>query len=78
MDLDRDGDLDLVEGNDEQPNLIHLNQGEGHFSAMALGEEALDSYCVAIGDMDGDGYDDIVIANSGAANQVFLVRPKVE
>ena len=70
IDLDGDGNLDLFAGC-EGRNIILQNDGTGIFTRREIAEEA-DSYGVAVGDMNGDGIDDIVVANSGSANQVFL------
>jgi hypothetical protein len=70
VDLDGDGDLDLFAGCDGR-NILFQNDGHGIFSRQEFGAEA-DSYGVATGDMNGDGLPDIVVANSGSANQVFL------
>ena len=76
-DVDGDGDLDLLAANGgisasftpaEQPNRLLLNDGVGRYSS-ALGllpnhvEESEDA---ALGDLDGDGDLDAVIANRGA------------
>lgn len=72
-DLNKDGHLDLVEGNDGV-NYMLLNSGKNDFSPYPLSEGKDDTYGVTIGDMNNDGDVDIVIANSGSANQVFIQR----
>ncbi len=61
-DIDRDGDLDLISGNDGQPNLVRLNGGDssgsntGQFgdpASQALGNN--DTSDLTFGDIDGDG-----------------------
>ena len=63
-DLDRDGDLDVVEGNNVLDSVrIYWNDGTGRFtdSGQSLGS---DSTCaVALGDLDRDGDLDIVAGN---------------
>jgi hypothetical protein len=72
-DVDQDGDIDLIAGADG-PNILFNNNGAGEFTRQAIPSEA-DTYGVAVGDMNGDGYPDIIFANSGSANEVVLSIP---
>ncbi|MFC2036290.1 FG-GAP-like repeat-containing protein, partial [Chloroflexota bacterium] len=68
-DLDDDGDLDAffannIDGlNNPVPNTVFLNDGSGNFtdSGLLLGNSR--SYCVALGDLNGDGCLDAFVAN---------------
>jgi hypothetical protein len=70
-DLDNDGWPDLYVGNDETPNRLYRNQGDGTFRDIALmagaaysGDgEKQGTMGVAVGDYDNDGWMDIVITN---------------
>ncbi|HSJ55908.1 MAG TPA: VCBS repeat-containing protein [Anaerolineae bacterium] len=71
-DLDGDGDLDVVAGNDGQQNRVFLNDGAGDLewpgSSYAFGESG-GTQTMALGDLDGDGDLDLV---DGGPNRVYL------
>ena len=76
-DVDGDGDLDLVTGNDGQTNELYLNDGSGGFPGIntpgtAIGSETDSSRSVVLGDVDGDGDLDLVAGNSGQTNKLYL------
>ena len=70
-DLDLDGDVDLVVVNDRHQNFLYVNDGEGHFTETGvIAEIAFDAngfetgaMGVSTGDVDGDGYPDMLISN---------------
>jgi len=75
-DLDGDGDLDAVFATGRhlaERNFVLSNDGHGGFyGKRALGDAADPSYGVALGDLDGDGALDAVIANDiGAPSVVY-------
>ena len=61
LDIDGDGDLDVIEGNSGSPTLYE-NDGSGVFSdgSSRLTMDALETYELAAADLDGDGDLDIV------------------
>ncbi len=67
-DFDADGDLDLYAGNGSaEPDSLYLNDGTAHFedvTSVALPATAEDTSAVAVGDVDGDGRADLVVANA--------------
>jgi len=74
-DVDGDGDLDAVTANDDgAAQEVHLNDGSGayapHPSAPTFG--AGESYAVALGDVDGDGDLDALVANLAQLNDVYV------
>ena len=67
VDLDRDGDLDIVTAaSSGAPNRAFLNTG-GAFTSVSLGDDAVDGRAVAIGDVNGDAFVDLVFASSGTS-----------
>ena len=70
-DVDKDGDLDLVVAGDN--NRLYLNDGHGLFTLNAanLGTGAA---AVAVGDVNGDQYADIVLGYDGGQNTLYLAQ----
>jgi len=68
FDYDRDGDLDLFQGNDHQPNFMFRNDG-GFFTEVGVQigvavnshGQGTGSMHGAIGDVDGDGLTDLLV-----------------
>ena len=84
FDADRDGDIDIVCGykvpngyffspeGKEKSLALFMNDGSGNFTESSI---PTNSYLAPVhiksGDMDGDGFDDIVIANAWDRNPIF-------
>ena len=72
-DLDKDGDLDLVTGNDRDPSVIFLNDAQGHFQQSgALIPFPQPTRNATLADLNGDQHIDIVIANRSRQNFFYL------
>jgi len=82
VDIDGDGDLDVVVSNDTpDPKLVYLNDGKGNFHVGSMyGRPEWPTRYARVADLDGDGRPDIVAANrtgdSGGSNFVCLNRGK--
>jgi hypothetical protein len=65
-DVDNDGDLDLVCGNEFGPNRLYLNHGSGLDSIPAWESgDTWNTLQIDLGDVDGDGWLDLAVANNG-------------
>ncbi|MDT8410689.1 MAG: VCBS repeat-containing protein [Wenzhouxiangellaceae bacterium] len=67
-DVNGDGHLDLIAGNDGETNKLYLNDGSGGFPAtgIAVGIEKEPALGLALGDVDNDGDLDLVAGNTVA------------
>lgn len=72
-DLDGDGNLDIVIGNDQSQSAAYLNDGQGNFTIQRLfGSPIASTFSVALGDVDGDGDLDIAAGNYLEQNAIYL------
>ena len=73
-DVNGDGFLDVVAGNQNQANKLYLNNGSGVFPAAGVVLDTDEDYTrgVALGDVDGDADLDLVVANAGQNNKLYL------
>jgi len=64
-DIDRDGDLDVVVGNDApDPKRVYANDGKGNFSLLStFGRPEWPTRNATVADVNGDGLPDILVAN---------------
>ena len=73
-DFDNDGDLDLYIGNENQPNQLFENDGNGRFTDTARQLGVADNgYAKGVtwGDFDHDGYPDLFVSNAYQANRLY-------
>ena len=78
-DFDGDGFVDLIFGNFGQPNQLLMNSG-GTIGDGATFDTVLSlpaagislTYAVAAGDVDGDGFVDLIIGNWNEPNQLYM------
>lgn len=70
VDLDLDGDLDVVISNDDpDPGLVYLNDGTGQFTVgSSYGRPEWSTRNATVADLNGDGLPDIVVANRSGPN----------
>ncbi len=75
-DIDGDGDLDLIVGNDGEPNRLYLNNGtDDPFNSISSMDISADSYStrvVLLSDIDGDGDLDLIVGNDKESNRLYL------
>ncbi len=78
MDLDHDGAPDLVVGRQEARGSIFFNQSSAktlNFKESLWNDGKGTVYGLALGDLDGDGWPDIVAARSEAPNAIWFNHP---
>ncbi len=74
-DLNHDGYLDIVEGNSNQLNKYYLNDGHGNFPvghSLGPSTDTMDTRSIAVGDVNRDGWLDIVAGNYSQSDVVYI------
>jgi hypothetical protein len=73
-DLNGDGALDLVMGNNGQASLLYINDGLGNYtpSPIQLNPAGNSTVSVVLGDLDGNSSLDIVLGNADQPSLVYL------
>ena len=73
VDVDGDGDLDVLVGNDSVPNRVVLNDGHGIFQDSSdFGHPDASTRSLTVADVNLDGYPDVLVTNRGDENSIFL------
>ncbi|KAJ8901257.1 hypothetical protein NDN08_007106 [Rhodosorus marinus] len=78
VDIDNDGDLDLIQTNKREPDkleahLVYENTGDGQFILRAdTGIEGVKAYQVVLFDINEDGYTDILFFSSWGETDLYL------
>ena len=75
IDIELDGDIDIVVAREFQPNIVLVNDGSGKFSIddKRLNFAARDSEDIGVGDFDLDGDPDIIIVNEDdKSNELYI------
>ena len=75
VDVDADGDLDLLAISNAGQDRLLVNDGTGHFFDDTLAKMPLDhseGRSVSVTDLDMDGRPDLAIANAGTVNRLYL------
>jgi hypothetical protein len=76
-DLNKDGFLDIIEGNFEERNYVYIGRENGEFKEIGLREDLKDdTYNIEIGDINNDGLPDIIESNSETINLYYKTKKK--
>ena len=75
-DVDNDGDIDIVDGSETGQSRLFRNNGTANpfdsVAAIFIGETATHTSQVTLADVDGNGWLDLLEANTNAPNRLFL------
>ncbi len=75
LDVDEDGDLDLIAANYNDYGKLYLNNGTSSpfsgISSLNITSSTMNTRDIAVGDISGDGIKDLVLANYSAYNKLL-------
>lgn len=71
-DIDNDGDVDMVAGDQGSPNHIYRWFNGAFVEREFVHDNTNTTFAVALADLDGDSYLDLVEGNAGAPTQIYL------
>ena len=71
-DVDLDGDLDLIEGNDGAQSRYYLNDGNGAYgNGQNLSDVARKTQTMVLADINSDGQPDLIEGNDQSPNRIY-------
>lgn len=71
-DVNGDGAIDIVFGNDGQENEILVNNGDGSFLNYSLPDTSMSTTAVSVADVNSDGHIDLFFANKYAQDLLLI------
>ncbi|XZE19230.1 FG-GAP-like repeat-containing protein [Pirellulaceae bacterium SH449] len=72
-DLNGDGAVDLIVGDDRRGTCVCINDGQGNFpTTIPIGDPKLAAYSIATGYMNDDDHLDLIVGYSSGGSRVFL------
>lgn len=79
IDIDNDGDIDIILSNRKAKNEILLNNGKGEFtSTIHFGDKTDQTIQTKVVDLNGDGYLDLVTAERNTFNKIYINNGKLD
>ena len=72
-DLNRDGSVDLIVGDEQHGTKVYINDGSGRFvKSVGIGELKREAYAIAVADLNQDEHLDVIVGYSKGGSKVFL------
>ena len=77
VDIDNDGDLDVLVGNDRIRNQVFINDGSGNLVFdHYFGFQTSNTRGLCTADLNGDGFADVAVANRQGQNYIYFNNGK--